>query len=291
MKRALNRLVRAYLTHSPFTDGKKALLARTRHLIAPSAPRQVARTRHGFDLVLNLANPEQERIYYYGEHDERYETAMVKALVAPGMTCWDVGANIGFYACLLARAVGAAGRVVAFEPASATRARLAENVALNRFVNVEVSPLAIGATEGRARIHYRDAGSFEGTASLHARGGQGNSEEVAVTTLDALAARLGAPDFVKIDVEGGQLDAWRGGRELFSRHAPLVMAELRDSSDDSVLAAIDAEVRGLGYRVFAMRKGARPEEVARVHAGGPRNYVLARAGSPAESALLSRRRA
>src|SRR5712691_10532515 len=149
----LNRWVRGYLAHFPITEGKQALLRATRGLITPADPRQTIRTRHGFSLALNLDNPEHQRIYFYGEHDERYQTALVKPLIRPGMTCWDIGANIGYYSCLLGLAVGAAGRVIAFEPARETRARLAHNVALNHLGNVEVVPCAVGGADGAARIH------------------------------------------------------------------------------------------------------------------------------------------
>lgn len=288
MNPLLNRVVRGYLAHSPFTEGKKSLLRLTRAAIRPASSQQSVRTRHGFRLLLNLDNPEQERIYFYGEHDERYETALLKALIDPGTRCWDIGANIGYYTCLLAVASGPSGQVIAFEPASQTRSRLLHNVALNGLANVQVMPCALGAGESVARIHYREAGRFEGTASLLPGEEGGQSEEVAVSSIDHLAAQLGAPEFLKIDVEGAQLDVWRGGREFFANREPLVMAELRDSDDPAVLESIEAAVRGYGYAIFSIHKHARVREVARLHVGGPRNYMLAKPGSGYGRRLRSR---
>lgn len=275
----LNRLVRAYLAHSPVTEGKKALLRATRARILPGEPQQTVATKHGFRLRLNLANPEQERIYFYGEHDERYETAALKERVRPGMHCWDIGANIGYYTCLLARLVGAGGRVLAFEPASATRARLEENVTLNGFGNVRVLGCAVGSAEGVARIHYSSADLFEGTASLRADDRRNHGEQVAVRTLDALVAEFGAPQFLKIDVEGAQLDVWRGGRRFLSEHGPLVLAELRDSDDPALLREIEALVRACGYVLYAIRKGGRLVEHAALRPEGPRNFLLLKTSS------------
>lgn len=289
MNGALNRWVRGYLFHCPVTEGKKALVALTRRRIMPEEPHQITATKHGFALQLNLANPEHERIYLYGEHDERYETRLVRDLVEPGSACWDIGANIGFYTCLLARLVGPGGRVTAFEPAAATRAGLESNVALNRFENVRVLPCALGAAEGMARIHYARAALFEGTATLGEGGGKAGSEEVAVTTIDRLVARLGPPQFLKIDVEGLQLEVWRGGREFFSSHAPLVLAEVRDSEDPQVLRDLEETIRSHGFRMFAVRKGGRVRELARITPKGPRNAILAKEGSPAAERLLARR--
>jgi FkbM family methyltransferase len=258
------------------TEGKKALLRATRERIRPSESEQTVQTKHGFRLRLNLANPEQERIYFYGEHDERYETAALKRLVGAGMHCWDIGANIGYYTCLLARLAGPSGRVTAFEPAAATRARLEENVALNAFGNVRVLACAVGAAEGTARMHYSSAGLFEGTASLRADDRRAAGEDVAVRTLDSLVAELGAPQFLKIDVEGAQLDVWRGGRRFLSEHAPLVLAELRDSKDPAVLREIEGIVRAYGYRLHTMRKSGSLVEVERdaLAPDGPRNFLL-----------------
>jgi len=288
LKTIANRCVRAYLRHAPVTDGKRRLLAVTKPLIQPGDVQQCVPTKHGFSMRLNLANPEQERIYYYGEHDERYETAILKALIAPGMHCWDVGANIGFYTCLLARLVGPTGRVVAFEPAGGTRDRLQENIALNGLSNAKVVPCAVGAAQGEAQIHYSDAGLFEGTASLLELPGRRRSEPVSVETIDRLVQRLGQPDFLKIDVEGAQLDVWRGGEGFFRSRSPLVLAELRESDDAESLRRIEARVRELGYEIYAIRKGQTVRLVAQLSTRGPRNYLLAKAGSAFSAGLNAR---
>lgn len=283
-----NRLVRGYLRRSPVTEGKKRLLSATKRFIQPAQAQQIAGTKYGFSLHLNLLNPEQERIYYYGQHDERYETALLNCLVEPGMHCWDVGANIGFYTCLFAVLVGRSGRVVAFEPARATRERLEQNIGLNGLRNVDVVPSAVGASEGEAHIHYADAGLFEGTASLHRMPGRSASEPVRVGTLDAFVERYGAPDLLKIDVEGAQLEVWRGGARFFRTHSPVVLAELRESDDPARLARIEDEVRSAGYDIYAIRKRCRVRAVARLSLQGPRNYLLAKPASRFASFLSSR---
>src|SRR5438445_6767915 len=127
MNKLLNRLVRAYLWRCPITEGKSRLLRVTKAHIRPLEAIQDSATKWGFSLRLNLDNPEQERIYFYGEHDERYEIACLRKLIVPGMVCWDVGANIGFYTCLFSRLIGPKGKVVSFEPLSATRKMLDGN--------------------------------------------------------------------------------------------------------------------------------------------------------------------
>lgn len=284
MNPLLNRIVRSYLRASPVTEGKGWLLRRTESRILPDEARVLAETKHGFALHLNLANPEHRRIYFYGEHDERYEIGLLARLIRPGDACWDIGANIGFYTCLLARLTGPEGRIDAFEPATATRAMLERNVAANDFRNVTLHAQALGAAPGTATIHFRSRDLAEGTASLLRGDDTDESEPVTLTTIDAIAAVLPQPAFVKIDVEGLQLDVWRGGKTFFASHAPLVLAELRETSDPNHLSALHACIAELGYRLFEIRKrGIRPAP-SLVEARG-RNFLLAKPESAAHARL------
>jgi FkbM family methyltransferase len=276
MNLLLNRFVRAYLRHFPVTEGKSLLLRTTRARILPREVIQVSLTKHAFSLRLNLDNPEHERIYFYGEHDERYETALLRRLIGPGTICWDIGANIGFFTCLFSSLAGPGGKVISFEPLSATREMLQENLALNRMQNVEVLPLAVGAEDGKARIYFRDARRGEGTASLYPTGGRSNSEEITIARIDTFAAGLSAPDFVKIDVEGAQDEVWRGGELFFREHAPLIMAELRESTDSAKLATLQERIRGYGYRIFEILKGSRVREIQDFVSSRKRNFMLAK---------------
>jgi FkbM family methyltransferase len=274
----LNRIVRGYLRACPITEGKRRLLEMAQDRITPAERHVVAPTRHGFSMRLHLGNPEHRRIYFYGEHDERYETALLRRIVRPGDVCWDIGANIGFFTCLLARLVGPRGRVVAFEPATATRRLLEENVALNGLSNVTVRPEALGDSDARATIHFGDGELAEGTASLVRTGAHAASESVTVARLDTLRPGLPEPDFVKIDVEGMQQAVWRGGAGFFRDASPLVLAELRDSPDEAQLEALSAEVAGLGYRIHEVRKrGIRA--VGSIRESGSRNFILGKPSS------------
>lgn len=278
MPTLLNRFVRGYLRACPITEGKRRLLELTQARILPAERDVVAPTKHGFSMHLNLDNPEHRRIYFYGEHDERYEIRLLRRIVRPGDACWDIGANIGFYTCLLARLAGPEGRIVAFEPASATRRLLEANVSLNGLRNVVVRAEALGESEAAARIHFTRGDLAEGTASLVPAEGHEASEPVTLTRLDALRARLPTPAFVKIDVEGMQLEVWRGGAGFFAAESPLVLAELRETDDPARLESLSDCVRGLGYRIHEVRKrGLRAVES--IVSSGCRNFLLGKPGS------------
>src|SRR3984885_5817242 len=60
----------------------------------------------------------------------------------------DVGANIGYFTCLMAKLAGPAGRVLAIEPEPQNLTLLRQSIAINHLANVEVHPCALGASEG-----------------------------------------------------------------------------------------------------------------------------------------------
>ncbi len=134
------------------------------------------------------------------DKDEGSFRAMKKR-VREGAVVLDLGANVGMYALLLARWVGAAGKVFAFEPAIQTADRLRHHVNLNQLADrVEVIQSAVGNTVGEILFHY--TAKCPGHASVAASAVPGgDSQLVPVTTVDAFCQSRGiVPTFLKIDV-------------------------------------------------------------------------------------------
>ena len=73
--------------------------------------------------------------------------------LAPGMTVFDVGANVGPYALVAARRVGDRGSVHAFEPTPKSAAGLRRNVGLNGLTNVVVNEVAVSDTAGEVNLY------------------------------------------------------------------------------------------------------------------------------------------
>lgn len=251
-KAAINTLVRAYLRYSPVTEGKRRLLELTKHFILPEESLVTFPTKHGFNLAANLRNAEHRRMYFYGEHDERYEINNIVKFLQNGDVCWDVGANVGFYTCLFATLVKAQGRVVAFEPIASTRVFLEENIRLNGFQNVTVKNIALGDFPGRRRVFLNHPDLAEGTVSLKSEDGP-YTELIEINTIDNLYASLPPPDFIKIDVEGYQMEVLNGGKKFFSQFSPMIMAELRDKNR-AVMAEAQKFFYSHGYRIYELKK-------------------------------------
>jgi FkbM family methyltransferase len=164
---------------------------------------------------------------------EENERRFVERFLKPGMVVLDAGAHHGFYTLLAARRVGSRGRVVAFEPSARERRRLRINLVLNVSRNVRVEPLALGAHNGRGAF-FVVSGIDDGCNSMRPPvvDDPYTRTTVRVVTLDAYLAehRIGPVDFVKIDVEGGELALLRGAERLLaSPSRPVLMCELVDT--------------------------------------------------------------
>ena len=141
---------------------------------------------------------------------------------------FDIGANIGISAVLLGKALPAA-TIHAIEPAPSTFASLSVNLADNHVSNVVPHQLAISDRPGNLSFHLSDNSSANHIVSdQHAVAAFANlSGTVPAVTLDDLVAAEGLDrvDFIKLDVEGFEIDALAGMKGTLARHAPVVFME------------------------------------------------------------------
>ena len=135
-----------------------------------------------------------------------------------GMTVYDIGAFQGLLTLFFASRAKA---VVCFEPNTPNHARLMENLMLNGIKNVEVRKIGVGSrheTRGMVGSPLMPGGaSVDGkTLEEFLRAGVRTVvEEISIVTLDQEIpqANLPTPDFIKIDIEGWEIEALRGARD------------------------------------------------------------------------------
>ena len=147
-----------------------------------------------------------------------------------GAVVYDIGAFHGMLTLWFARQ---ADQVVSYEPVAQNRARLLENLSLNAMQNVTVRDVALGAGAGAATMRFdplMPGGSkvvVEQNAT-HDAGLELANGRVRVTTLDQDIADRGlpAPTFLKIDVEGFELDVLRGAAHTLARGRPALFVEI-----------------------------------------------------------------
>jgi FkbM family methyltransferase len=137
----------------------------------------------------------------------------------PDDICFDVGANLGYYTVLMAKAVPQ-GKVYAFEPDPFCHALLQLNIRINRLENVVVNCLALGERPGTSSF-FRCTDSAFNSFKDTARKAVSSVIEVPVTTLDEFVAANDVPrvDFVKVDVEGAEGLVLAGAKRLLQDSA------------------------------------------------------------------------
>ncbi len=191
-----------------------------------------------------------------------YEPEEMRAALEIAKVCstvFDVGANVGLYSLAIAQRFPSA-RVMAFEPVPATYGELCRNLALNSISNVETFNLGLSDRCDDAPFFFDP--SVSGAASGAPLGPEYPVTEALtcpVETLDAFVGRTGAsPDFIKCDVEGGELAVFRGGAKLLERSKPIVFTEmLRKWSARFAYHPNDiiALFRNYGYECFVLFEG------------------------------------
>ena len=162
------------------------------------------------------------------------EKIVFLSLIRRGDTVLDVGANTGYYSLLFSHLAGALGSVHAFEPVPPTFSELEANVRrARRSGNMVLNRCALSDTAGTATLYM--PGDDHGQAALtrHTFGSWTERAPVRtfscpVTTLDAYMAsqEVGAPSFVKCDVEGAELPVLRGAAGTIGRFTPLLLLEV-----------------------------------------------------------------
>lgn len=188
-----------------------------------------------------------------------YEPALLEAIdhfAGPGLTAFDVGANIGYVSLALAKAVGEAGRIVAFEPLPSNLVRLRANLALNKEGNwVQVVGAAVGARTAQEPFMVHESG---GMGKLQASKGRQTEYEgrlmVEVIALDDWIgeSKERSPELIKIDVEGGETAVLEGLSSTLKNDRPTILIELHGPE---ATRGVQQFLDEAGYSLYDMREG------------------------------------
>lgn len=231
-------------------------------------PPYFLRSASGVYLVANEAETIQSHLLATGQFEPLGPLLAGAVLSVRSGLVIDVGANLGTFTIPVAL-LSPETRVIACEPQRTVHWHLCTNLLLNRLYHVRALNVALGASPGLIAVPVFDpfreryTGSVTldpGIAAVRARI-PGVAEparhateflDTEMTTLDALAGDT-AVAFVKIDVEGMELEVLKGGEALFAKQRPVVFSEawnLPEFAEHrralfSWLAAVDYEVRDL----------------------------------------------
>lgn len=203
----------------------------------------LVRARHGLMLANRNDRFIGRSVLDYGEFSQP-EVDLFTQLVTEGSTVVEAGANIGTHTLPYAQTVGNHGRVYAFEPQRVVFQMLCGNISLNGLTNVICKQEALGESPGTITVpslDYAGVGNFGGISL----GKWSKGEPVAVTTIDSLG--LSECHFLKVDVEGMELDVLRGAEKTITRLHPKLYIE-NDREENS--RALLQYLMDLDYQLF-----------------------------------------
>ena len=165
----------------------------------------------GARFICDLTDTIAREVCFTGRYEPQ-ETQLAQRLLKPGMTVLDVGANWGYFTLTCAHLIGPKGRVIALEPHPSLSAMLAANVRSNGLAQVETIAVAAGATAGtRGFVGFTPDGGNSGVSRAASASERPDFESGTVVLDDLLdARRVARVDLVKMDIEGGEVEAIKG---------------------------------------------------------------------------------
>jgi FkbM family methyltransferase len=186
------------------------------------------KTRYDFDMLISphLDNGVDRTLFLTGT-TERGALHVMKQYLSlyPRANVFDVGANIGLMSLFASRLLPL-GTVFAFEPVYETFQRLVFNIDLNAAKNVKVFNFALGS-EAAYRAIYVNSSHLGMSSFLQCENPAESSQNVKIMTIDSIIEdKLSKVDFIKIDVEGWELEVLKGASQLLGKEdAPALMFE------------------------------------------------------------------
>lgn len=227
----------------------------------------VVHTRYSFKYKADLGDWLGQYVYLTGVY-EPATARVIAELLKPGDTFIDVGANSGFFTLLASIQVGAAGRVLSFEPVPSMRKRLLDNIALNAMGNISVHDVALSNAEGILPLFEGPKG-HKGISSLRQIVNSEATIEVKTRPLDTFGDELSAVKLIKIDVEGAEQLVLEGMTNILDRYHPYIVVEITDEylhAFGHTAIQLASHLTGNGYRMYEIRSEGlvpmRPEQAA-----------------------------
>jgi FkbM family methyltransferase len=191
-------------------------------------------------------NPRTGQNVQQGIGEPQVQHALVDHLRL-GMTFYDLGANIGYFSLIAARLVGPTGRVVSFEADPEIAARLRENLARNNFSHARVEQKAVWSGATNVSFSRVDPHTSPDRGLGHVcADSSGDTITVEAISLDSYVTPQNSPDFLKCDVEGAEVEVFRGAGRLLAERGTILLVELHSPENRHALAQKFLE---LGYTV------------------------------------------
>lgn len=195
------------------------------------------------------------RAWRYKNRTERDEVRFMLAQDLRGKLVLDIGANAGIYSYWMSKAVGAQGRVIAFEPQPEMIEALKKLRHSFRFPHLEIAETGLSDKPGEAEMRRQMAHLGGASISMHMPNAD-DTMTIPLTTLDAyISEHADRPvAFIKCDVEGHEPEVFAGAMETLRRDMPTLLFECHDHQVQG--SHLFENLRSIGYAPYYLHNGA-----------------------------------
>jgi len=166
---------------------------------------------------------------YWG--DDRGELRFLWQFLCPGKVFFDIGAYHGIFSLVAAKRLGLQGQTVAFEPSQRERRRFALHMRWNGLGGIRLEPYAVCNTCAPLKLFTVTSG-FTSMNSLRKPPIEDPLREMIVEAVSLdhylLERQIAQIDLMKIDVEGGELEVFRGSNRMLNTIRPILICEVLD---------------------------------------------------------------
>ena len=180
--------------------------------------------------------------YWLGSYDDWiFDRVPLSLFIGKGDTAWDCGAYVGYYTAFFRVLVGDSGKIHTFEASASNAAQIRPLAQFNGWTNVALHEVAIGPEKSTITFSGEQGGSsgpvglVEGTRAEVVAG----VYSVRSAGVDEIVEDLGAdlPDFIKFDLETGEIYALKNGNAVFSKKRSVILLELH--GQEAQVAALE----------------------------------------------------
>lgn len=201
------------------------------------------------------------RVYYspwfWAGTYEAETCRFLASVLPPEAVCYDIGANLGYHALIMARAAPR-GHVFAFEPLPQVCAVLRRNLEINRVGHVTIVPKVVARQPGTVTL-AKTVEIDQATLTFDPAASHGNRIEMVpceATTLDAFVREGNPPPtFLKIDVEGAETEVLAGAVEVLRVHRPMILCETHGREP---AMAVYEQLKALDYAMYRVAQDVVP---------------------------------
>ncbi|MHA1539281.1 MAG: FkbM family methyltransferase [Alphaproteobacteria bacterium] len=185
-------------------------------------------------------NATLEAFYVDGRFFETRELTFTQSILPKNPVILDIGANTGNHSVFYAKFCGAK-KIYPFEPHPTSISLFRRNIDLNKITCVDPSflGLAVGEKQSKLRFENHMTGNL-GLASF-TPDPKGNLPVCCLD--DVIDFKV---DFIKIDIEGMELEVLRGARKTIAKYKPQMMLEIKHNHDAAFLKIMDE----MGYQII-----------------------------------------